>query len=132
MAALRDRLWRGLAAALPDLRRNGASDTVLPNTLSVEFPGAPGDVLLEALDLEGVAVSAGAACASGSVHPSRTLLAMGRSPDEARASLRFSVGHGNDAAQIDRVVAIVPELVARVRAAQHAGRPAAAGLGAVA
>jgi len=118
-AALRDRLWRGLAEALPDARRNGASDAVLPNTLSVEFPGVPGDVLLEALDLEGVAVSAGAACASGSVHPSRTLLAMGRTSDEARASLRFSVGHGNDGAQIDRVVALVPRLVARVREARR-------------
>jgi cysteine desulfurase len=118
-AALRDRLWSGLAAALPDVRRNGASDAVLPNTLSVEFPGVPGDVLLEALDLEGVAVSAGAACASGSVRPSRTLVAMGRTADEARASLRFSVGHGNDAAQIDRVVALLPGLVARVRGARR-------------
>jgi cysteine desulfurase len=119
-ASLRDRLWRGLAAAVPGVRRNGAADRVLPNTLSVEFPGVPGDVLLEALDLEGVAVSAGAACSSGSVHPSRTLLAMGRTADEARASLRFSVGHGNDAAQIDRVVALLPALVARVRDAQRA------------
>ena len=130
-AALRDRLWGGIARAVPDARRNGASERALPTTLSVEFPGVPADVLLEALDGEGVAVSAGAACASGSVQPSRTLLAMGRTPAEARASLRFSVGHGNDAAQIDRVVALLPALVARVRDAS-AERPAAAGLGAVA
>jgi len=112
---LRDRLWSGIAAKVPRVRRNGAADSLLPNTLCVEFRGAAGDVLLEALDGEGVAVSAGAACASGSVHPSRTLLAMGRSAAEARASLRFSVGHGVDEAQIDRVLALLPDLVARVR-----------------
>ena len=132
MQALRDRLWHGIVAAIPRVRRNGAADHLLPNTLSVEFEDAPGDVLLEALDLEGIAVSAGAACASGSVHPSRTLLAMGRTPEQARASLRFSIGHGNDAAQIDRVLALLPELVARVRAAQAVGRSASTGLGAVA
>lgn len=120
MQSLRDRLWRGLVAAVPRVRRNGAADRVLPNTLSVEFENAPGDVLLEALDLEGVAVSAGAACASGSVHPSRTLLAMGRSAAQARASLRFSVGHGNTEAEIDRVLALLPDLVARVRATARA------------
>jgi len=120
LRALRDRLWGGIARTVNGVRRNGCAERVLPNTLSVEFGGAAGDVLLEALDLEGVAVSAGAACASGSVHPSRTLLAMGRSADEARASLRFSLGHGNDAAQIDRVVALLPALVERVRATDRA------------
>lgn len=119
-SALRDRLASGIAAAVPRVRCNGRVEHVLPNTLSVEFEDAPGDVLLEALDLEGVAVSAGAACASGSVHPSRTLLAMGRTPEQARASLRFSVGHGNDEAQIDRVLALLPALVARVRDAHRA------------
>jgi cysteine desulfurase len=116
MSALRDRLWAGIEAKVPRVRRNGAPASSLPNTLCVEFTGAAGDVLLEALDGEGVAVSAGAACASGSVRPSRTLLAMGRSPAEARASLRFSLGLGNDEAQVDRVVALLPDLVARVRA----------------
>jgi len=82
-------------------------------------------VLLEALDGEGIAVSAGAACASGSVHPSRTLLAMGRTVAEARASLRFSVGHGVDEAQVDRVLALLPDLVARVRAAAPSASMAA-------
>jgi cysteine desulfurase len=115
-AALRDRLWTGIEAKLSRVRRNGSRDAVLPNTLSVEIEGAPSDVLVEALDLAGVAASAGAACASGAVHPSRTLLAMGRSEAQARASLRFSIGHGNDEAQIDRVIALLPDLVARVRA----------------
>jgi len=115
--ALRDRLWQGLDLAIGGLRRNGAPDAVLPNTLNVEFPGTPGDVLLEALDLEGVAVSAGAACASGSIEPSHVLAAMGRTPEQARGTLRLSVGHGVDEAQIDRVIALLPALVQRARAA---------------
>jgi cysteine desulfurase len=114
LARLRDRLWAGLLAALPDARRNGAPEHVLPNTLNVEFPGLAGEVLLEALDGEGVAVSAGAACASGSIEPSGVLLAMGRTPEQARASLRLSIGHGNDEAQIDRVIDLLPALVRRV------------------
>ncbi len=114
-ASLRDRLWEGVLAKVPDVRRNGDPDSVLPNTVNIEFRGAEGDVLLEILDLEGIAVSAGAACASGSIEPSPVLTAMGRSPEEARASLRFSVGEGNDEAQIDRVLAGLPDWVARVR-----------------
>jgi cysteine desulfurase len=114
-AALRDRLWEGIEAKVPFVRRNGHPERVLPNTLNVEFCGAQGDVLLEILDLEGIAVSAGAACASGSIDPSSVLTAMGRSPEEARASLRFSVGEGNDEAQIDRVLAGLPDWVARTR-----------------
>ena len=119
-AALRDRLWEGIAAKVPRVHRNGSAEHVLPNTLSVRFSGAPGDLLLQALDLEGVAVSSGAACASGSIEPSRVLLAYGLDRDEARASLRLSVGHGVDAAQIDHVLALLPDLVARARAAERA------------
>jgi cysteine desulfurase len=116
-AALRDRLWDGIRKRVPRVRRNGAADRVLPNTLNLEIEGTPGEVLLEALDLEGVAVSAGAACHSGSVKPSHVLSAMGRTPEQARASLRLSVGHGNDAGQIDRVVEILETLVRRAREA---------------
>jgi len=119
-AALRDRLWEGIAAKVPRAHRNGSAVHVLPNTLSVRFDGAPGDLLLQALDLEGVAVSSGAACASGSIEPSRVLLAYGLDRDEARATLRLSVGHGVDAAQIDHVLALLPDLVARARAAERA------------
>jgi cysteine desulfurase len=115
-AALRDRLASGIEAKVPRVRRNGRPPHLLPNTLNIEFAGAAGDVLLEALDGEGIAVSAGAACASGSVEPSAVLCAMGRTREQARASLRFSVGHGVDEAQIDRVLAVLPDQVARVRA----------------
>lgn len=115
-AVLRDRLWSGIESKIPGVRRNGSAEHMLPNTLSVEFEGAPADVLLEVLDGDGIAVSAGAACASGAVHASRSLLAMGRSVAQARASLRFSIGFGNDESQIDRVLAVLPDRVAGVRA----------------
>lgn len=113
--ALRDRLWAGLQTAVPRVRCNAPLEQALPNTLSVEFAGAAGDVLVEALDLEGVCVSSGAACASGSIEPSHVLSALGRTPEQARATVRFSVGQGVDEAQIDRVLGLLPPLVARVR-----------------
>jgi cysteine desulfurase len=116
-AHLRDRLWEGIEAKVPGVARNGTPAHVLPNTLNVRFEGVAGELLLQALDLEGVAASSGAACHSGSIEPSRVLTAMGLSPRQARASLRFSVGHGNDEAQIDRVLQLLPDLVQRVRAA---------------
>ncbi|MGH0029530.1 MAG: cysteine desulfurase family protein [Myxococcota bacterium] len=117
-AELRDRLWAGIQAKVPDVRRNGDPEHVLPNTLNVTFLHTAGELLLQALDLEGVAVSSGAACSSGSIEPSRVLVALGLSPEDARGTLRFSVGHGNDEAQIDRVLALLPDLLARVREAE--------------
>jgi cysteine desulfurase len=117
VSALRDALWLGIEARVPRVRRNGEPAHVLPNTLSVEFEAANGEVLLEALDLEGVAVSAGAACHSGSIEPSGVLLAMGRTPEQARGTLRFSVGPSNTAAEVERVLELLPALVARVREA---------------
>ena len=89
---LRDRLESGLLAAIPDARVNGRGAERLPNTLSITFPGADGEALLMALDLEGICASAGAACTSGSTTPSHVLSAMGLSVDEARATLRLSLG----------------------------------------
>lgn len=114
---LRDRLWEGIASKVEGVRRNGSTVDVLPNTLNLEFRDTPGEVLLQALDLEGVAVSAGAACASGSIEPSPVLVALGRTPEQARGSLRLSVGYGVDEGQIDRVLSVLPDLVARARAA---------------
>jgi len=112
---LRDRLWAGIEASIPDVIWNGDRERVLTNTLNVEFVGVAGEVLVQALDLEGIAVSAGAACHSGSIEPSKVLTAMGRTPEQARASLRLSVGWGVDDAQIDRVIGVLVELVPRVR-----------------
>lgn len=112
---LRDRLWQGIECNLDSVHWNGGSQNTLRNTLNVEFEGLAGEVLLQALDLEGVAASAGAACHSGSIEPSGVLLAMGRTSAQARASLRFSTGWGVDEAQIDRVIGLLRELVPRVR-----------------
>ena len=119
-AALRDRLWRGLEAAVPGAVRNGDPAHTLANTLNASFPGLAGELLVQALDLEGVSVSSGAACHSGSIEPSAVLAAMGLDADTARGTLRFSVGSGNDIAQIDRVLALLPPLVERIRASEAA------------
>ena len=105
---------------IPNVRRNGCANRVLPNTLNVEFEGAAGELILQALDIEGIAVSSGAACHSGSIEPSRVLVAMGCSTQAARGSIRFSVGHGNDEAQIDHLLGRLPDLVARARRAVDA------------
>ena len=86
--------WAFKATLIPCVG-TAAPDKTLANTLNVEFEGVAGEVLLQALDLEGVAASAGAACHSGSIEPSQVLLAMGRSVEQARASLRFSTGWGD-------------------------------------
>jgi cysteine desulfurase len=119
-ARLRDHLWDGIAAKVSRVRRNGCAEHVLPNTLNLEFEGTAGELLLQALDLEGVAVSSGAACASGSIEPSHVLVAMGRDVAAARGSLRLSVGYGVDESQIDRVLSLLPDLVARARLADSA------------
>ncbi len=119
-AGLRDRLWKGIEARIPNVRRNGSAAHCLPNTLNLEFIDTPGDVLLQALDLEGISVSAGAACASGSITPSRVLVAMGLDDARAHGSLRLSVGYGNDEAAIDRVVEVLATLVPRVRGSRAA------------
>jgi cysteine desulfurase len=120
LAALRDSLWSGIARAVPDTVRNGGPEHVLPHVLDVSFPGASGEALVEALDLEGIAVSTGAACHSGSTEPSPVLLAMGVPVELARAALRFSLGPSNTAAEIESVLAVLPGVVARVRRARAA------------
>jgi tRNA (5-methylaminomethyl-2-thiouridylate)-methyltransferase len=120
VAALRDRLAASLFA-LPGARRNGDLRRALPGTLNVGFAGAPGQLVAAALDLEGVAVSTGAACTSGSLDPSPVLLALGRSREEATTALRFGLGRDTTAEEIDAVAALVAEIVARVRARGEGG-----------
>ncbi len=94
MAELRDRLEKGLLAAIPGARVNGDPARRIPNTCNLLLPGAESESLLIALDLAGLACSAGAACSSGAVDPSHVLTAIGLTPAEARASVRLSVGRG--------------------------------------
>jgi cysteine desulfurase len=116
LSGLRERLWEGIQERLPDARQNGSRKDHLPNTLSVSFPDVDGETLVEALDLEGVAVSSGAACASGSTDPSHVLLAMGLSPELASGSIRFSLGFDTKAEQIEQILDLLPGVVERVRA----------------
>jgi cysteine desulfurase len=117
LAALRDRLEAGLLAAVPGARVNGAGAPRLPNTLSITLPGTDAEALLIALDLEGLCASAGAACTSGSTTPSHVLSAMGLSVDEARATLRLSLGWTSTPGDVDAALRLIPPLAARVRAA---------------
>lgn len=117
LRALRDRLEAGLVAAVPGARVNGAGAPRLPQTLSVTFEGCDAEALLMALDVDGLCASAGSACHSGNARPSGVLLALGLTEAAARSTLRFSLGWTTTPEEIDRALALVPPLVARVRAA---------------
>ena len=101
---LRDRFERLVLERLGGVRVNGEGAPRVPNTSNLRFEGADGEALLIALDLEGIRVSTGAACASGSLSPSHVLLAMGLSSSQAHQSLRFSLGPEATCADVDRVV----------------------------
>ena len=92
MSAMRDRLQQGILAQVEDAGVNGDAAPRVPNTTNIRFDYIDGEAMVIALDLKGVAVSTGAACSSGAIEPSHVLLAMGLRPDQARASLRFSLG----------------------------------------
>ncbi|HEY0885535.1 MAG TPA: cysteine desulfurase family protein [Ramlibacter sp.] len=118
IAALRDRLERGILASWPGSRVNGAGADRVPNTTSIRFADGHGrpaeaEALLLRLDRAGIQVSMGAACSSGGNAPSHVLLAMGLSPQEASASLRFSLSRFTGAADIDTVLTELPPLFAR-------------------
>ena len=123
IGALRDRLETGILANLPGTAVNGDPTRRVPNTTNIGFDGIEAESLLIALDLEGVAVSTGSACSSGSLEPSHVLRAMGLPNARARNSLRFSLGASTAAADVDFVVAVLPRLTGKLR---RLGRTAAA------
>jgi cysteine desulfurase len=112
---LRDRLERDVLARVPGTAINGDPANRVPNTTNISFDGIEAESLLIALDLEGIAVSTGSACSSGSLEPSHVLRAMNLPSPRARNSLRFSLGSGTTAAEIDAVVDALPDLVHRLR-----------------
>ncbi|MBW3571028.1 MAG: cysteine desulfurase [Gemmatimonadetes bacterium] len=114
-AALRDRLEAGLCERIPGLRINAAATQRLPTISNLSVPGADPEMLLMALDLEGIAASSGSACSSGAVEPSHVLLAMGLPAELAGPSVRFSLGRDTTQQEIDRVLEIFPRVVERVR-----------------
>ena len=119
-SALRDILWDELNERLTGLNRNGSQEHVLPNTLNIEVSGAPGEVMVQALDLEGIAISMGAACHSGSISPSHVLTAMGLTPEQTRSSLRLSVGEGLTREDMILAAEQIAEVAQRARKA-HTG-----------
>jgi cysteine desulfurase len=115
VSALRDKLQQGLLECVPQSRVNGGAAPRTPNTTNLVFPGVEGEALLIALDLKGLACSTGAACSSGAVEPSHVLSAIGLPPEDARASLRFSLGRHTTSADIDFALSVVPAAVAQLR-----------------
>jgi cysteine desulfurase len=115
LTALRDRLESGILAAVPNTEVNGARDRRVPNTTNISFDRVEAESLLIALDLEGIAVSTGSACSSGTLEPSHVLRAMNLPSHRAQNSIRFSLGASNTDEQIDRVIAVLPKVVAKLR-----------------
>lgn len=117
-ATLRDRLLEGLRSAIPEVALNGPADPDrrLANNVNVSLPGVQGETLLLSLDMQGIAASAGSACAVGNAQPSHVLQAMGLSDDRIRSSLRFTMGWSNTPEQIDETVDVLVEMLERERA----------------
>jgi cysteine desulfurase len=119
VASLRDAFESGLRESGVNFKVNGSPDDRLPNTSNLLFRGISAEALVIALDMKGIAVSTGSACSSGSLEPSHVLLAMGRSRDEARSSVRFSFGRYNTAEDIQTLVEAVSSATARL---QHSSK----------
>jgi len=115
LSTLRDQLEHGLLHRVPHSRINASRAPRTPNTANLVFPGVEGEALLIALDLKGLACSTGAACSSGAVEPSHVLTAIGLPAEEARASLRFSLGRHSTQTDIDFALQAVPAAVAQLR-----------------
>ena len=115
LAPLRDRLERGILTRVGGTQVNGSTEYRLPNTSNIQFTGIEGEAIVIALDLRGFAVSSGSACSSGAVEPSHVLLAMGLTSEDARSSVRFSLGPGNTAAEVDGLIEAVEGAVAHLR-----------------
>ena len=116
LQGLRDRLQEGIFRKVPHVELNGHPTKRLPNTLNVSFQYVEGESLLLNLDLEGIAVSSGSACTSGSSEASHVILAMGKSPLVAQSAIRFSLGWTNTGEDVDYALEVVPPILERLRA----------------
>ena len=115
LAKLRDRLERSVIDNVPSAFVNGSTARRIPNTSNIRFDGIEGEAIVISLDLKGFAVSSGSACSSGAVEPSHVLLAIGLSSEDARSSVRFSLGASNTVEQVDALAKAVAESVAHLR-----------------
>jgi cysteine desulfurase len=116
LQGLRDRLQEGIFRKVPHVELNGHPTRRLPNTLNVSFLYVEGESLLLNMDLEGIAVSSGSACSSGSADASHVILAMGKSPLVAQSAIRLSLGWTNTGEDVDYVLEVVPPILERLRA----------------
>ena len=121
VSALRDRMWEGIRARVPEVRLNGHPTERLPGTANICYRNVESESIVLALDLKGIAVSAGSACTAGSVEPSHVLVAMGVPLDWAMGAVRSSLGRSTTAEDVDYVVASVTEAVRRIRQAMPVG-----------
>jgi cysteine desulfurase len=108
-------LEKGLKTRIPSIHINAENAPRLPNTSNIMVDFAEGEGLVISLDLKGVAVSTGSACSSGSLEPSHVLTAIGKTPDEAHGSLRFSLNAMNTTEDVDYVLEVLPGIVERLR-----------------
>jgi cysteine desulfurase len=115
LSALRDRLEKGLLEKIPHARVNGAHAPRTPNTANLSFSFIEGESLVIALDLKGLACSTGAACSSGAIEPSHVLTAIGLPAEQARGSMRFSLGRLNTDDDVDFALKVIPEAVQQLR-----------------
>lgn len=115
---LRQRLEEGLLALSPEATIHGSAVERLAGTVCVSFPGVPGETLVIALDLAGIAASTGSACASGAVEPSHVLRAMGLDEAGARGAVRFSMGWSTQPQDVDRLLGVLPDLLSRATMAR--------------
>lgn len=115
MKHLRDYLYQGITSKIEFVKLNGHTEKRLPNTLNIGFKYLEGESIVLNLDMEGIAVSTGSACTSGSLEPSHVLTAMGVDPAETQGSIRFSLGRDNTKADIDYVLDVLPSIIKRLR-----------------
>jgi len=125
VSQLRDRLEAGILASVPGTIVNGGGSLRVPNTTNISFDRVEAESLLIALDLEGIAVSTGSACSSGTLEPSHVLKAMGLPVHRTQNSLRFSLGLFSTQAEVDRVIETLPRLVVKLRSLTRYGAGAA-------
>jgi cysteine desulfurase len=116
LAGLRDKLIKGLGEKIDHIHLNGHPKRRLPNNVNVSVDFVEGESMLLNLDLEGICASTGSACSSASLEPSHVLLALGLSPEQAHGSLRFTLGRENSEADVERVLEVLPGIVAKLRA----------------
>ncbi len=115
LAGMKEVLKKGIGESIDNVVFNGHPTLSIPNTVNVSFPGAEGEAIMLYLDLQGIAVSTGSACASGSLDPSHVLLATGSSPERAHGSIRISMGRETTMEDVRHMLDVLPGVISRIR-----------------